>query len=120
MTCGVFLQSNDLQTYQIQVFTATGRSGQHSDRLQYEFFTPGDVGTASQGYASVVAEVSGLTISQLVQCRQATSMCVSMLMSSLHISTVNRVGCWAQISGTYRIRSQRWPCTASNICCSHQ
>lgn len=39
MICGVCLQSNDLQTYQIKAFTTTGSSGQ-----QYEFFTPGHVG----------------------------------------------------------------------------
>ena len=48
MTCVVVLQSADLQTYQIQAFTTTARSGQ-----QYDFFTPGHVGAASQGYAPV-------------------------------------------------------------------
>ena len=94
MTCVVFLQSLDLQTYQIKAFTTTGGSGQ-----AYDFFTPGHVGAASQGHAPVVAVVRGLSISGVVPCRQAGSMCASMRMSSLHISTVNQVDCYPQISG---------------------
>ena len=94
MTCAVLVQSLDLQTYQIQAFTTTGGSGQ-----AYEFFTPGHVGAASRGYAPVVAVFKGLTINQLVPCRQAGSMCANMRMSSLHTSTVNQVDCYPQISG---------------------